>query len=150
MSITYNVYRNGVKVKGNVSEKSFTDTGLSPNTSYQYQVSAQNEAGESPMSETISVTTKYSAVSGVTLDKSTLTITIGATQALLAKIQPTTAEPGTTWVSSDTTIVTVNANGNITPVKVGTATITVSSKVDATKKATCTVTVVEATAPKPG
>ncbi|MGH0950521.1 Ig-like domain-containing protein [Bacillus mycoides] len=150
MSITYNMYRNGVKVKGDISEKNFTDTGLAPNTSYQYQVSAQNEAGESPMSAPISVTTKYSAVSGVTLDKSTLNITIGETQALLAKIQPATAEPGTTWVSSDTTIVTVNANGKITPVKVGTATITVSSKVDTTKMATCTVTVVETPAPKPG
>ncbi|MGR5867128.1 Ig-like domain-containing protein [Bacillus cereus] len=150
MSTTYNVYRNGVKVKDNLSEKTFTDTGLTPHTTYQYQVSAQNEAGESPKSEPISITTAYSAVTSVALDKGTLSITMGQTATLVADVQPATADPTVMWSSSDASSVTVNASGKVTPVKVGTAILTVSSKADQTKKATCTITVTEAPAPSQG
>ncbi|HDR8448200.1 TPA: Ig-like domain-containing protein [Bacillus cereus] len=149
MSTTYNVYRNGVKVKENVSEKTFTDTGLTPHTTYQYQVSAQNEAGESPKSEPISVTTAYSAVTSVALDKETLSITMGQTATLVAKVQPATADPNVTWASSNASIMTVNASGKVTPVKAGTAILTVSSKADPMKQATCTITVTEALPPPP-
>ncbi|WP_080497234.1 Ig-like domain-containing protein [Bacillus cereus] len=149
MSTTYNVYRNGVKVKDNLSEKTFTDTGLTPHTTYQYQVSAQNEAGESPKSEPISITTAYSAVTSVALDKGTLSITMGQTATLVVNVQPATADPTVMWSSSDASSVTVNVSGKVTPVKVGTAILTVSSKADQTKKATCAITVTEAPAPSP-
>ncbi|WP_194273671.1 Ig-like domain-containing protein [Rhodococcus erythropolis] len=150
MSTTYHVYRTGVQVKQTVSEKTFTDTGLTPHTTYQYQVSAQNEAGESPKSEPISVTTAYSAVASVALDKETLSITMGQTATLVAKVQPATADPNVTWASSDASSVTVNGSGKVTPVKVGTAILTISSKADSTKQATCTVTVTEAPPPSQG
>ncbi|GLO66132.1 fibronectin type III domain-containing protein [Oceanobacillus kimchii] len=60
MATTYNVYRDGGKIASNLTEKLYTDTNLTPNTTYEYQVSAQNETGESELSEAISVTTNDS------------------------------------------------------------------------------------------
>ena len=49
---SYNVYRNGSKV-GSPTGTSYTDSGLAANTTYSYQVSASNSAGEGPKSTTI-------------------------------------------------------------------------------------------------
>ena len=47
-----------------------------------------------------------------------------------------------TWTSSDTTIATVDATGKVTATdKIGTVTITATSKADPAKKGTCTVKV---------
>ncbi|TDO50854.1 cellulose binding domain-containing protein [Kribbella sp. VKM Ac-2527] len=53
---SYNVYRNGTKV-GSPTGTSFTDSGLTANTTYSYQVSASNSAGEGAKSGSISVKT---------------------------------------------------------------------------------------------
>ncbi|MEV0287132.1 MULTISPECIES: cellulose binding domain-containing protein [unclassified Kribbella] len=53
---SYSVYRNGTKV-GSPTGTSYTDSGLTANTTYSYQVSASNSAGEGPKSSSISVTT---------------------------------------------------------------------------------------------
>ena len=50
------MYRNGTKV-GTPTGTSYTDSGLAANTTYSYQVSASNSAGEGPKSGTISVKT---------------------------------------------------------------------------------------------
>ncbi|MGW0520742.1 chitinase [Crossiella sp. NPDC003009] len=52
----YHVYRGGSRV-GSVTGTSYTDTGLSPSTSYSYQVSAYNTVGESARSATVTGTT---------------------------------------------------------------------------------------------
>ncbi|MFI9768548.1 chitinase [Streptomyces sp. NPDC052415] len=52
----YHVYRNGTKVTA-VSGTSATVTGLAPSTSYSFQVTAVNSAGESPRSATVTGTT---------------------------------------------------------------------------------------------
>ena len=81
------------------------------------------------------------SVSGVTLDKTTLTIEMGQTATLIATVSPeNTADKSVTWSNDKTDIATVK-DGVVTAVAVGTATITVTSVADATKKATCTVTV---------
>ena len=54
---SYNVYRNGMKV-GTPTGTSYTDSGLTANTAYSYQVSGSNSAGEGAKSGSISVTTK--------------------------------------------------------------------------------------------
>ncbi|MDL2077162.1 glycoside hydrolase family 18 protein [Streptomyces sp. GXMU-J15] len=52
----YNVYRDGTKVTA-VTGTSATVTGLSPSTSYSFQVTATNAAGESPKSAPVTGTT---------------------------------------------------------------------------------------------
>jgi hypothetical protein len=53
---SYNIYRNGAKV-GTSSGTSYSDSGLAATTTYSYQVSGSNAAGEGPKSNTASVTT---------------------------------------------------------------------------------------------
>jgi Cellulose binding domain/Glycosyl hydrolases family 18 len=60
---SYNIYRNGTKV-GSPSGTSYTDTGLTASTAYNYQVSASNSVGEGAKSGTLSVTTKASGGGG--------------------------------------------------------------------------------------
>ncbi|WP_210947264.1 chitinase [Streptomyces sp. MK37H] len=59
----YNVYRDGSKVQS-VGGTSATVTGLSPSTSYQFQVTATNAAGESPRSAAVTGTTSAGSGGG--------------------------------------------------------------------------------------
>ncbi|MGW1885277.1 chitinase [Streptomyces sp. NPDC001970] len=52
----YNVYRNGAKILS-VTGTSATATGLAASTSYSFQVTAANSAGESPKSAAVTATT---------------------------------------------------------------------------------------------
>lgn len=56
---SYKIYRNGTEI-GTSDTNSYKDTGLTGDTTYQYQVSAVNSAGESEKSEEISLTTQPS------------------------------------------------------------------------------------------
>lgn len=81
------------------------------------------------------------AVSGVTLDKSTVTLGLGETSSLVATVSPTTAtETGLSWTSSNQSVATVDQKGTITGQGEGSATITVTTD-DGGKTATCSVTV---------
>lgn len=87
------------------------------------------------------------AVTGVTLDKTSLSIEAGQTAQLTATVQPGNADnQAVTWSSSDNNIVSVDATGKITANAKGSATITVTTA-DGGKTATCTVTVTEPAAP---
>ena len=82
-------------------------------------------------------------VTGVALDKTALTLTVGGTETLKATVEPAEVEDKSVeWSSSDTAVVTVGA-GMVTAVKAGSATITVKTK-SGGKIATCAVTVVQA------
>lgn len=50
MGITYNVYRDGNKIKSGLTSPTFTDTGLTAGKEYSYQVSSQNDVKESMLS----------------------------------------------------------------------------------------------------
>ena len=75
-------------------------------------------------------------VTGITVNKSTAEITVGAT------VLPANAtDKSYTWSSNNTDAATVDASGVVTAVAAGMATITATSASDNTKKASCTVTV---------
>ena len=77
-------------------------------------------------------------VSGVSISATSLTIDLGKTGFLSAKVSPSNATDKTiTWSSSNTSVATVS-DGTVTAVAVGEATITASA---GGKSATCLVTV---------
>jgi len=85
-------------------------------------------------------------VTGVTLNKNSLTLTAGETETLYATVQPSDAtNKSVTWASSNPAVATVT-NGEVTAVTAGTANITVTTK-SGNKTATCAVTVKAASLP---
>src|SRR5665648_735084 len=91
-----------------------------------------------------SCTSKPVAVTGVTLDQATMTLTAGeATGTLVATVAPATAtNKSVTWSSSAPEVATV-VDGVVTPIIEGTTTIIVTT-VDGGFTATCELTVVPA------
>ncbi len=81
------------------------------------------------------------AVTGVTLDKTTLAMDTGSSATLKATVAPSTAtNKNVTWTSSNSNVVTVSSSGTVKALKAGTATIT--AKTDSgNKTASCKVTV---------
>ena len=80
-----------------------------------------------PASVSYVVTVTPVAVTGLTLNKANLRFGMNAptAQALIADVLPADATDKTvTWTSSDPTVATVDAEGNVTPVAKGTVTIT--------------------------
>ena len=81
------------------------------------------------------------AVTGVTLDKTSISLLVGDSETLTATVSPKdAANKKVTWKSSNAAIASVDANGKVTGVKAGEATITVTTQ-DGGKTATCRVTV---------
>ena len=84
------------------------------------------------------------AVTGVSLNKTTTSIQVGASEKLTATVQPSNAtNKAVNWSSNPTSVATVDNSGNVTAVAEGTATITVTTQ-DGNKTATCNVTVTPA------
>ena len=83
------------------------------------------------------------SVTGVTLNKTTLKLSKGASETLTATVAPTNAtNKKVTWTSSDPAVATVDASGKVTGVAKGTATITVTTE-DGGHTATCAVEVMD-------
>lgn len=82
------------------------------------------------------------AVTGVTLSQPTATLHLtDSPLTLTATVEPDSATNQTvSWTSSNSAVATVSTGGVVTPVAVGTATITATTQ-DGNKTATCTVTV---------
>ena len=97
------------------------------------------KAGDKSATCTVIVNKKVVAVTSVTLNKTELTLTEGESEMLTATVKPDDATDKTvTWNTSDASIATVDANGKVTAVKEGSATITAKA---GEKSATCSVTV---------
>ena len=80
-------------------------------------------------------------VTGVTLNKTTLTLKEGESEKLTATVQPSNADnKNVSWSSSDPAVADVDQNGNVSAIAKGEATITVTTE-DQGKTATCKVTV---------
>ncbi|HEX3040457.1 MAG TPA: Ig-like domain-containing protein [Caproiciproducens sp.] len=162
--VTYNAGANG-SISGSTSEtvnvggKLKSIPAVTPNTGYEFAgwscdggktllTSAQLAA--LAIEDDVTYTACYKdksgskAVTGVTLNQSKMTLTVGgATGNLTATIDPVDASnKNVTWSSSDSGVASVS-NGVVTPVAAGTAVITVTTA-DGGKTASCTVTVTAA------
>lgn len=78
----YRVYRDGSMVSTTTATK-WTDTGLTPDTTYVYAVTAMNDAGESPQAVIEVTTLPAGGLDGVQVDLSGLGPTIAAAVGLL-------------------------------------------------------------------
>lgn len=118
---------------------------LTPGTSYKYKFYAvvNGEYYWSDWGTFKTMGTAPAANYSISLNRSSLSMTVGDEAALSATVSP--AGPAVTWKSSNETVVKV-VNGNVTAVKAGSATITATA---AGKTATCKVTVTAATTPDP-
>jgi uncharacterized delta-60 repeat protein len=84
---------------------------------------------------------KGTIVTGVTLSETQITVAVEETHQLTATIIPATAvNKDVTWGSDNAAVATVSADGLVTGVAAGSATITVTT-VDGNKTATCAVSV---------
>ena len=97
------------------------------------------KAGDKTATCSVTVKKKVVAVTSISLDKTSLELAQGETATLTATVKPDDASDKTvTWTSDKATVATVDANGKVTAVAEGTATITAKA---GDKTATCTVTV---------
>jgi uncharacterized protein YjdB len=90
---------------------------------------------------TVTVKQKEIAITGISLNKSTTSLTEGESETLTATIAPSNATGDKTvkWSSSNGAVAAVDSNGKVTAKKAGTAVITATSSNG--KSASCTVTV---------
>ena len=142
-----------------VSPSDATDksvTWSSSNTSVATVSSTGEVIAKAPGAATITVTTtdgsktascmvtvkaKIINVTGVTLDKSSLSMVEGETHTLTATVSPSNAsDKSVTWSSSNTSVATVSSSGQVTAKVAGSTTITVKTN-DGDKTAACYVNV---------
>ncbi len=98
-------------------------------------------AGESVTLPLVTLEAASVAATGVSLGQTAVTLAVGGSVTLIAAVAPNNAtNKNVTWSSSDTKVAVVDANGKVTAVKAGTATVTVRT-VDGDKTATCAVSV---------
>lgn len=103
-------------------------------------ITVKTEDGNKTATCEVTVNAKVYPVTGVTLDKTSATLTEGDELILTATVNPDNAtNKNVTWSSSDNTVASVS-NGKVTALKAGKATITVKTD-DGGKTATCEVTV---------
>lgn len=130
---------------------------LSKETGASVEVKAGDKAGAATitatlngMTATFTLTVKEKseivAVTGVTLNKESLTLTEGQSEALTATVRPQNADnKKVTWKSSDEKVATVDETGKVTAVAAGEAVITVTTA-EGGFTADCAITVKAKTA----
>ena len=104
-------------------------------------ITVTTEDGSKTASCVVTVSSSAVSVTGVTLNKTSVSLEEGENETLVATVAPSDAtNMNVTWKSDNTAVATVDATGKVTAVKAGTATITVTTA-DGNKTATCQVTV---------
>ena len=89
----------------------------------------------------ITVTNKQVDVTTIYLDKTKVTLDVNGTTKLTAKILPGNATAkNVTWTSNNSSVATVDKNGNVKALKAGNATITATASNGS--QATCVITVI--------
>ena len=131
----------GTAIDGADSASFAIPTGLGAGTYYYYcVVSAVEAPAVASTVATVNVET-WVAVSGITLDESSLVLFLDTSFILTASVQPADANnQAVEWTSSDDSVATVGSDGTVTAVGPGLATITAKSA-DGGFEASCAVTV---------
>ena len=119
-------------------DKNGVVTAVGPGTA---TITITSKDGKVTATITVTVEAKTVAVTGISLDKTSITIGVGETQAIVANIEPSNAtNKKVNWTSNDSSIASVDDEGNVTGKGVGSATI-IATTADGGKKATCSVKV---------
>lgn len=130
------------KVATVTDKLTYTVTGLKPNTTYYFTVSAYNGLRESEKSALLTVATSAIPVTGITLSIDKTALEVGGTGKLTITVTPTDETSGTPVVtSSDPKIATVSGS-TVTAVAPGTTKITAA--IGEVSSTAITVTVSEA------
>jgi uncharacterized protein YjdB len=117
-------------------------TGVAAGTA---TVTVTSDDGQFGASCVVTVQTQTIAVTGVSLNRTTATVTVNGVESLTGTLTPSNASnKGVTWSSNDVSVATVDGNGRVAGVAAGTATVTVTSD-DGGFTASCIVTVQEPT-----
>lgn len=141
---------NKVIAVGDIGAKSVKVTGLKDGTKYSDitvaydtdNAKALSDGASEPVSVPEFTTVKAVVnVTGVSLDKTTVSVEEGATTQLKATVSPAGAsDKSVTWKSGNEATATVDQTGKVTGVKAGTCNVVVTTK-DGSKTAQCAVTV---------
>ncbi|MEE1365723.1 MAG: leucine-rich repeat protein, partial [Muribaculaceae bacterium] len=100
-------------------------------------------ADGSNKSATCKITVAKTLATSISLDKTSATLKATETLTLKATVAPaTTTDKSVTWTSSNEAVATVDANGKVTAVSVGEATIIATTADGSNLSASCKVTVV--------
>lgn len=87
-------------------------------------------------------------VTSISLDKTSITLNEGQEQSLIPTVNPSNAaDKSLTWISSNLSVATVDAEGKVTAVSIGTATIKATSNDGSEVFASCSVVVVKRPCP---
>jgi hypothetical protein len=121
-----------------------SDTGLVSGVSAgSATITVTTQDGNKQETCVVSVSSTSVPVTGISLNKTTTSITIDLTEQLDASFTPANAtNQNTSWSSSNPAVATVGTGGLVTAVSAGSAIITVTSQ-DGNFTAECTVTVVQ-------
>lgn len=108
-----------------------------------FTVEAANDYGSDSREFTLSIDKPVVIpVTGVKLDKASLTLQETGSDTLTVTVEPDNAtNKNVNWESSDTSIATVDASGKVTAISAGSATITVAAADGSGVSASCSVTV---------
>ena len=139
-----NYYQNDKQISKSAYDKLLKKYGISENEYKKLFVIKNNQVVYTRKNDTIKVLTMTAdvKVTGIKLNKTSLTLAKGKTYALKATISP---EKATTkavkWTSSNTKVATVDNKGNVKAIGKGTAIIKVTATDGSNVQKTCKITV---------
>ena len=118
-----------------------TDGRVTAVSAGEARITVRTEDGGKTAQCQVTVIAKAVPVTGVSLDRTEVTLRKTETVTLVATVSPSDAtDKAVVWSSTDSSVATVDRDGKVTAVKEGTATVEVTSK-DEGFKAGCVVTV---------
>lgn len=132
------LYLNGVEIDRNKTVYTLTQAG-------EYELRTRDGYSDQIHIVAFQLVSNDVPVTGISLNHTSMTKTVGSFETLVATIMPTDAtNQGVIWESSNTDVATINPYGTVAAINVGTTTITATT-VDGGHTATCIVTVIPQT-----